>query len=120
MGRYNVNIMASESRKAQWRQSRRLARDRARREGRCIGCLQTAVKKPRVTCASCGERANAAKRRRAQRLRSSALARAGSFGIDLGLLLRNLRMSPQERFASLVRTLHDARTFAKIARSKAS
>lgn len=112
--------MADERRREQWREARRQARDRARREGRCIGCLQTAVKRPRVTCARCGQRANAAKRRRAERLRSSALARAEAFGIDLTLLLRNLRQSPQERFASLERTLREARTMAKIARSKAS
>jgi hypothetical protein len=82
--------------------------------------LQAAVEAPHVTCAACGERANAAKRRRAGRLRSSALARAESFGIDLSLLLHNLRMSPPERFASLERTLRDARTMAKIVRTRAS
>ena len=110
---YNVN-MASEARKAQWRAARARAREAARREGRCIGCLREPVGAGRVTCAACGQRANEANRRRAQRLRSSALAQAEVFGIDLSLLMRNLRMSPEERFAALERTLRTAGTFARI------
>jgi hypothetical protein len=110
--------MASEQRKAQWRESRRRARARARDEHRCISCLQVRLAADRVTCERCGERANAAKRRRMRRLASSALARASAFGIDVGLLLRNLRLSPEQRFAEAERSLRNARTLARIAHAR--
>ncbi|GEM_PF-6299479 len=110
--------MASERRKAQWRESRRRARARAREERRCISCLRAPLPAGRVTCAPCGERANAAKRRRLQRLASSALARAAAFGIDVGLLLRNQSLSPEQRFAEAERSVRNARTLARIARDR--
>ena len=102
--------MATDARKAQWRESRRKARERARAAGRCIACLRTPVRAGRVTCVPCGQRANAAKRR-------SAVEQAAAFGIDLSLLLRNARRSPAERFADAERGLRDARMLGALARA---
>ncbi|MGH7659998.1 MAG: hypothetical protein ACRENA_03650 [Vulcanimicrobiaceae bacterium] len=66
-----------------------------------------------MTCSECGQRANAAKSRRVSRLRSSAVAQAEAFGIDIVMLLRNVRMSADRRFASLEQILRDAQTFGR-------
>jgi len=107
---YNVN-MASDARKAQWRESRRKARERARAAGCCIVCLRSPAPAGRATCAGCGRRANAAKRR-------NAVDRAERFGIDLSLLLRNARRSAEERFADAERSFRDARLLGRLARTR--
>jgi len=73
-----------------------------------------------VTCKACGEKANAARRRRRARLATSAVEQARAFGIDLTLLASNLRDSPEERLAHAERSLRMSRLLKEVREARAS